>query len=141
MQKIVFSSKAHHDFYMEKVQQLNADDYLKALIYTVGICEDSRRNWNRFYDEKQRLINPDVIHDGWQTGTTVRLTRLAFNLFTDSEPTAVHYDEKGNSKEDFDECRLYSSSDIFCCEVAQYFVEAVKIRYPCYFSSRESYTE
>lgn len=65
MQQIIFSSKAHHDFYKEKVEQLKADDYLKALIYTVGISEDSRRRWASFYDERERVIKPDIINEGW----------------------------------------------------------------------------
>lgn len=34
--------------------------------------------------------------------------------------------------EQISECRQYSVSDIFCCEWAPYYWQAVKIRYPEY---------
>ncbi len=139
--RIMFESEEHYSFYIEKVGKLNADVYLKALIYAVGICPDTRRRWNSFYDEADRSIKPEVINEGWQTGTTYKITRLAYQLFTDSTPTAVSYDDKDNQTEDFKECSRYSVSDIFCCEYAPFFVEAIKLRYSEYFSRRNVYTE
>ena len=138
---IMFESEEHYSFYVEKAGQLHADGYLKALIYTVGICHDTRSRWARFYDEAARTIKPEVITEGWQTGTTVKLTRLAFQLFTDGTPTALSFDENDKQTEDFSECSRYSVSDIFCCGFAPFFVEAVKLRYPEYFSRRNVYTE
>ena len=139
--RTMFESEEHYSFYIEKVRKLNPDAYLKALIYAVGICPDTRRRWQSFYDEADRSIKPEVINEGWQTGTTYKITRLAYQLFTDGTPTAVTYDEKDNPTEDFKECSRYSVSDIFCCEYAPFFVEAIKLRYPEYFSSRNVYTE
>lgn len=139
--RTMFESEEHYSFYIEKVEKLNPDAYLKALIYAVGICPDTRRRWQSFYDEADRSIKPEVINEGWQTGTTYKITRLAYQLFTDGTPTAVTYDEKDNQTEDFKECSRYSVSDIFCCEYAPFFVEAIKLRYPEYFSSRNVYTE
>lgn len=138
---IMFESKEHYYFYFEKIGKLNPDAYLKALIYTVGICPDTRRRWSEFYDEADRSIRLEVINEGWQTSTSYKLTRLAFQLYTDGTPTAVSFDEKDNQTEDFKECSRYSVSDIFCCEYAPFFVEAIKIRYPEYFSKRNVYTE
>lgn len=139
--RTMFESEEHYSFYIEKVEKLNPDAYLRALIYAVGICPDTRRRWQSFYDEADRSIKPEVINEGWQTGTTYKITRLAYQLFTDGTPTAVTYDEKDNQTEDFKECSRYSVSDIFCCEYAPFFVEAIKLRYPEYFSSRNVYTE
>ena len=139
--RTMFDSEEHYSFYIEKVEKLNPDVYLRALIYAVGICPDTRRRWQSFYDEADRSIKPEVINEGWQTGTTYKITRLAYQLFTDGTPTAVTYDEKDNQTEDFKECSRYSVSDIFCCEYAPFFVEAIKLRYPEYFSSRNVYTE
>lgn len=139
--RTMFESEEHYSFYIEKVEKLNPDAYLRALIYAVGICPDTRRRWQSFYDEADRSIKPEVINEGWQTGTTYKITRLAYQLFTDGTPTAVTYDEKDSPTEDFKECSQYSVSDIFCCEYAPFFVEAIKLRYPEYFSSRNVYTE
>lgn len=144
-ESIMFRDEGHYYFYHEKVAELKADVYLKSLIYIVGICYDTRSRWSSFYDEKSKSIKPEVLNNGWQTGTTMRATRLALNLFTDGTPTARQYDEHGNSlplsESDFDECSRYSVSDVFCCEFAVFFVEAVKLRYPEYFAAREVFTE
>lgn len=87
-QEPMFASKEHYEFFKQTCERLNADCYLKALIYTVGISEDTRSRWSSFYDEKERTIKPEVINSGWQTSGSVRITRLAFQLFTDSTPTA-----------------------------------------------------
>lgn len=140
-QEPMFASKEHYEFFKQTCERLNADCYLKALIYTVGISEDTRSRWSSFYDEKERTIKPEVINSGWQTSGSVRITRLAFQLFTDSTPTAIEYDKDDNPKYSFKECQLYSVSDTFCCSYAPFFVEAVKLRYPDYFSPRKVYRQ
>ena len=69
-----------------------------------------------------------------QTGTSAKVMRLAFQLFTDGTPTA--YSGEDCEKEDFRECQKYSVSDVFCCEYAPYFMQSVQIRYPEYFPER-----
>lgn len=126
-----FMDDQHQQFYE---QMKPKDSYQRALFYLIGLCPDTRRNVRELYDADG--IKPEAIYAGWQTGVSMRLTRLAFNLYTDTVPTAHQYAPDGSSipttKEDFKECRLYSVSDIFCCEYAPYFMEAIKLRYPEY---------
>lgn len=126
---IRFVDDTHKAFYLEHSQKLKPDKYLRALIYTLGICCDTRRKFNSIYDNKKRCINLDAVRHPWQTGTSLKVTRLAFQLFTDSTPTAFLDDTH-----DIDECMLYSVSDIFCCGFAPYFIQAVNLRYPEYFN-------
>ena len=127
---IVFKNDAHRAFYEKQTAMTKADCYTKALIYTLGICEDTRRSFDELYDAKDRSIMPEAIHAAWQNGGSMKVTRLAFQLFTDGTPSAfIDYDNP-----DVDECRKYSVSDIFCCEFAPYFVEAIRIRYPEYMT-------
>jgi len=121
---MIFISDDHRVFYEQHTG--SADIYTKALIYTLGICADTRRHFGSLYDPEERSIKPEAIHAAWQTGGSAKATRLAFQLFTDGTPTAFIDPENP----DIEECRLYSVSDIFCCEFAPYFVEAIKIRYP-----------
>lgn len=127
---IRFADNRHLEFYAEQEDTLNPDCYLKALIYTLGVCDDTRRRFDSMYDVKKRRIVPEALHAEWQTGSSTKVTRLAFNLFTDLPATA--YNGTGTGKPDFDECMRYSVSDIFCCSYALYFVEAIKLRYPEY---------
>ena len=48
-----------------------------CLLYT----SDTRNHVERMFDFKERLIKPGALHEGWQTGGSARLTRLAFNLW------------------------------------------------------------
>jgi len=125
---IRFAGNEHLEFYNEQADRLNPDCYLKALIYTLGICDDTRRHFASLYDVKHRRIVPEEINAGWQTGGSLKVTRLAFQLFTDATPSA--YLSLDNP--DFGECVRYSVSDIFCCGYAPLFVDAIKLRYPEY---------
>jgi hypothetical protein len=126
---IRFVDDEHREFYIKFSQKLKPDVYLKSLIYTLGICRDTRRNFYSIYDSKKRVIIPSAISKPWQTGTSLKVTRLAFQLFTGSTPTA--YIDHNN---DINECERYSVSDIFCCAFAPYFVHAVNLRYQEYFN-------
>ena len=124
---IRFVDEMHEAFYVQQSQKLRPDVYLRCLIYTLGICDVTRRNFNSIYDASDGTINLEAIFHGWQTGSTLKITRLAFQLFTNTTPTAF-LDYGG----DIDECRRYSVSDIFCCSFAPYFIEAISLRYPEY---------
>jgi hypothetical protein len=97
------------------------------------MCRDTRRRFDSIYDAKNRSIAPETLHAEWQTGGSMKVTRLAFQLFTDTVPTARTYDDAENRVvEDFDECKRYSVSDIFCCGYAPVFAEAIWLCYPEY---------
>jgi hypothetical protein len=117
----------HKNFYLMQARKLKPDVYLRSLIYTLGMCHDTRRHFDLIYDTGKRRINPETIRKPWQTGSSLKVTRLAFQLFTDSTPTAYLEDAPN-----IDECRRYSVSDIFCCGFAPYFFEAINLRYPEY---------
>jgi len=131
--KIYFTDQEHLAFYESTLSTVNPDVYRKALVYTLGICPDTRNNFNSLYDIHDRSIIPQSITAAWQTSSSLRVTRLAFNLFTDGVPT-VYLDFDDSEKDKcISECSLYSVSDIFCDSYAFYFFEAIKIRYPEYF--------
>ena len=127
---IRFANDWHKSFYISQSQKLRPDVYLKSLIYTLGMCCDTRRKFDVIYDTDLKEINPDAINEPWQTKSSLKVTRLAFQLFTDNTPSAFK-----NGTFNFDECKHYCVSDIFCCSFAPYFVEAIRIRYPEYFSA------
>ena len=92
--------------------------YHRAFFYVMGIAPETRSNIRQMFDFKQDCIEPDGMHGGWQTSGTVRVCRLAFNLW--------------NGYTDPEHSNAYSPEDLFCCEFAPYFMEGVKIRYPKY---------
>lgn len=123
-----YISEAHKEFYNIHLQNVREQDcYHKALIYCLGICADTRRNINRIYDFKTGYIKPECLNEGWQTSGTARVVRMAFNLYCNAMPGI---DE--NSKNLLQECRGYTVEDLFCCDYAPFFFEAIKLRYPEY---------
>ena len=76
---------------------------------------------------KSGYIKPECLHQGWQTNGSVKVVRLAFNLYTDGTPSVDDYKRKD---EQINECREYSVSDIFCCGYALYFWQGIQLRYP-----------
>ena len=92
---MVFNSEEHEKFYYEKLEQARYQDcYHKALIYILGISEDTRNHFSQIYDIKSGFIKPECLHQGWQTSGSVRVVRLAFNLYTDGTPSVDDYKRK-----------------------------------------------
>lgn len=134
---LLFISDAHREFFYEKLEMCRYKDvYHKALVYTLGICNDTRRNIESIYDFKSGMINVDALAAGWQTSGSLNVCLLAFNLYTDGMPTV---DEDAMDKDDLKlECGLYSVSDLFACGYAPYFYQAICIRYPEYTKDSRS---
>ncbi len=116
---MVFANGEHEKFYFEKLKQAEdnltvgqVDSYHKALIYILGISENTRNHFSQIYDFKSGYIKPECLHQGWQISGSVRVVRLAFNLYTDGTPSVDNYESRN---EQVSECREYSVSDIFCC--------------------------
>ena len=135
-ENIRFADDMHKAFFIEYSRKTDPDVYLSSLIYTLGVCRDTRRHFHSIYDTKERCIIPKAIDNPWQTDSSLKVTRLAFQLYTNSTPTAF----LGGSS-DIDECRRYTVSNIFCCSYAPYFIDAVYLRYPEYLNCyrREKY--
>lgn len=70
-----------------------------------------------------------ALHEGWQTSGSVKVVRMAFNLYCNGTPSVLDYDD---AEEQVDECKLYTVEELFCCAYAPYFWQAVQIRYPEY---------
>ena len=64
------------------------DSYHQAFFYCVGISDMTRDNVKRLFSFQEDCINPGALHEGWQTSGSMRITRLAFNLWNG-------YNEKG----------------------------------------------
>lgn len=126
--KLSFSDADHEAFYTGKLEQAKqeghrVDSYFRSLIYLCGLCHDTRIHFNRLFEWEEWCICPESLFDGWQTGTTAKITRLAFNLWN------------GYGFEDPDSKNISASflpDELFCCEVQSYFFEAIKLRYPEY---------
>lgn len=116
---IIFISNAHEKFYYDKLKEVRCQDvYHKALVYCLGISDDTRRNIYSIYDFKTGCVKTECLHEGWQTSGSVRVVRMAFNLYCNGTPSVLDYDD---AEEQVDECRRYTVEELFCCAYAPYF--------------------
>ena len=119
MRPVRFADTEHETFFVSMMKRAGVyDSYHKALFYTLGICPDTREHMGDLFDFKEQLIKPEGLSKGWQTGGSRRVTRLAFNLWNG-------WREEG--AEGFS-----TPYELFDCDFAPYFLEAIRIKYPDY---------
>lgn len=118
MEQLTFYDTEHEQFYNNHTKGEKLDSYNKSLIYLLGLTEETRTHFDKLYNERTRQIELSGTTEGWQTGTSLATTKLAFNLFNgycgllDSEATQ------------------YTVENIFCYkQYAPYFYEGIKIRF------------
>ena len=130
LRKIIFADLAHKRFYFEQFKFVRCQDvYHESLIYCLGISDDTRKHIDRIYDFESGCVKPECLQEGWQTSGSLRIVRMAFNLYCNGSPSVSMM----NTEEDrLTECERYTTEDLFCCSYAKYFWEAIKIRYPEY---------
>ena len=120
----------HKRFFLEYLPKCRYSDvYHEALVYCLGIDEDTRKYVNSIYDFKTGYVKSECLHEGWITSGSEKIIRMAYNLYCNGTPSVYDYED---IEEQLNECKQYTVEDLFCCGYAKYFWEAVKIRYPEY---------
>lgn len=74
-----FVNDQHEQFYKTHTNESDENEK-KALVYILGIDDDCRSHFNHLYTDLN-CIRPEGLREGWQTGASMRITRLAFNFF------------------------------------------------------------
>ncbi len=65
---IIFISDAHEKFYYGKLKEVRYQDVChKALVYCLGICDDTRRNIKSIYDFKTGNVKLRYVTDQGET--------------------------------------------------------------------------
>ena len=92
---IIFRNEKHKDFYQTYMKKCRRQDvYHKALIYCLGISEDTRVNIDRIYDLRTGYVKTECLQEGWQTSGSVRIVRMAFNLYCNGTPSVYDYESE-----------------------------------------------
>jgi len=132
-----FIDNKHKEFWNKKYKEMQAlgktDVYYKSIVYTLGICETTRDNFDNIFNLKTGEINVDSLQEAYQIGSSEKVTRMAFSLWNRCNYDSYEDVENGNISSS------YNPSEIFCCSYAPYFYEGIKIRYPEY--TKEKYLE
>ena len=120
---ITFKSREHEKFYEEYLKKCRYQDvYHRALIYCLGIDRDTRDNVNKIYNFKTGCVKTECLQEGWQTSGSLRIVRMAFNLYCNGTPSVGDYEAE---EDQLKECQCYTVEDLFCCGYARYFLKSV----------------
>lgn len=127
MADILFAGKKHEDLFFDLFKKMKTKDcYHGAAAYLLSLDTVIQDHINNVFDFKEDVIKPAALSAGWQTGTSMKTTRLLFNLWN-----SYMYD----SEKDFEEDKIsknYSIDEVFCCSYAPYYWQAIQLRYPEY---------
>lgn len=123
---MIFLNTKHQTEYENLIQEMlehkaKLDEYHFSLAYLLTLDRVCREYIKDLYDFNEDIILKDGLNKSWQTGTSRKTTLLAFNLWND-------FDESNDSVDKNE----ITPSNIFCCEYAPYYYEAIKLRFPDY---------
>ncbi|MDE7194582.1 MAG: hypothetical protein K2O14_11520 [Oscillospiraceae bacterium] len=124
---IKFRSEEHENRFYEILARMGkTDEYHRAVAYLIALDTDCYKHVDSLYDFVEHGIKPwGALNQAWQTGTSVKTTRLIFNLWN-----TRCYDLDEDSREIKESARKYTVDEIFSSKLAFWYFEAVKLRYP-----------
>ena len=80
---ITFQGEMHQKFFLLYLPECRSEDvYHQALIYCLGISRDTREHVEEIYD-----FETGCMKAGWQTSGSLKIIRMAFNLYCNDTPT------------------------------------------------------
>ena len=102
-----------------------------SLAYLLTMDAVLRYHIGALYDVKKDVIIFEGLNKPFQTSTSSKTTRLAFNLWSgsvyDSDPPETYIDKNGQKK--YVPSKYYAPDNIFNCTYAPYYFQAIKIRF------------
>ncbi|WP_042196271.1 DUF6075 family protein [Paenibacillus camerounensis] len=127
---LIFKDIEHEQFYEGNLRMTHSqyDPYRQAFFYILGLTPQTRQHIRDLYDYEEQAISLEALEQSWQTSTSVKMTRLAFNLYNGYT---------GDAETGRDHPRNYSPYQLFDTGLMPYFFEAIKLRYAEYAHSLE----
>ena len=121
-----FRDTEHEELYNKLCSRMAyIDCYHKAVAYLISLDTVCRQHIADMFDFDEDVIIPECLRKPWQTGTSKKTTRLAFNLWNS-------YQSEGEPLKEEQLSPNYTPEHIFSCSYAPYYWQAIKLRYPEY---------
>lgn len=115
---INFLDDRHEILYNTLCGRMKSQDcYHLAMAYLLTLDSELRKHYLDVFDFENDGIIPEALEQGWQTSTSAKTTRLAFNLWN------------GYCYESGVPDKSYTPEEIFCSEYAAFYWQAIKIRF------------
>lgn len=127
-----FMDDTHWQSFTSIINQMQQSDvYHLSMAYLLSLDTVTRQHVSEIFDYEKDCIKLSALQEPWQTDTSRKTTRLAFNLWNGCCSDGETYTDSEGYTADLPSSN-YSVSDIFSCSYAAYYWEAVKIRFPEY---------
>lgn len=132
-----FKDEYHETLFRVIMQKMQSKDvYHQTVAYLIALDDVCKKHVEEIFDFKENVIKTESLKKAWQTGTSKKTTRLAFNLWNGWDTDGESYTDDDGYMNSLPS-RYYTVDNIFCCSYAPYYWEAVKIRYPEYTDTDE----
>lgn len=114
---MIFRDDTHAAVYQDICSRMKSNDcYHQSMAYLLSLDVVLRKHYTEVFNFDRDGIIPEVTNREWQTGTSIKTTRLAFNLWN------------GYCYEDDVPSSYYTPIEIFCCDYAPYYWQAIRLR-------------
>lgn len=121
---VLFRDSQHEKRYTELLQRMQtADEYHRPLAYLLALDSVCSAHAAEIFDFEADAIKPDALCAEWQTGTSCKTVRLAFNLWNNF----VFDDAESESPSG-----LYAPENLFSCDFMEYYFQAIRMRFSVY---------
>lgn len=110
----------------------NKDCYHLSLAYLLTLDKVCKEHIKDIFDLKTDGIKTTALEKSWQTGTSRKTTRLAFNLWNGCFDEGKEYYDHKDGYNKILPSRYFAVDEIFCCEYAPFYYQAICLRYPEY---------
>lgn len=129
---MIFQDGEHEELFNKLCKKMPyLDGYHLSLAYLLTMDNVLREHISALYDEKKDVIIFEGLNKPFQTHTSLKTTRLAFNLWNGtvyvSDPPETYIDKNG--EKEYVPSKYYVPDRIFHCTYAPYYFEAIKMRF------------
>ena len=134
---IRFRNMTHEtNYHFIRTLMKRSDIERKVLAYLFSLDVVCCIHIREIYNFDENTIIPNALDKEWQTSTSRKTTRLAFNLFNGCCSDGETY-IGSDTFEELLPSAYFTPVNLFCCEYAPYYIEALKMRFPEYFKEDE----
>lgn len=127
---MIFYDERHETSYNDICSRMKyLDCYHRSLAYLLALDVVLREHIEAVYDFQEDGIKREGLHKAFQTGTSCKTTRLAFNLWNGCYDDGETYTNKDGYETELPSS-YYNPDQIFNCkDYAPYYWQAIQIRF------------
>lgn len=129
---IIFADKQHESLYDSFCDRMSyLDGYHKCVAYLLALDNSLRDHASAVFDFENDVIKPEGLNAAFQTSTSMKSTRLLFNLWNGYCSDGSTYTNDAGYTEDLPSS-YYTPDSIFGCSYMPFYLQAVRLRFEAF---------